>query len=131
MVLSLPLMMTMLARGEFTVYSAQMAAKSLSIFAIGALALVLVKVLAPGFYAQHNTKTPAKIAISCIGVNIIFALLLYKPFGHLGLATAATVASVVNCSTLLTLLIKKGCIKYWSLLMASLAKGKCGKNLHK
>ncbi len=111
MVLSLPLMMTMLARGEFTVYSAQMAAKSLSIFAVGALALVLVKVLAPGFYAQHNTKTPAKIAVSCIGINIIFALFLYKPFGHLGLATAATVASVVNCSTLLTLLIKKGYIK--------------------
>ncbi len=108
MVLSLPLMMTMLARGEFTAYSAQMAANSLSIFAVGALALVLVKVLAPGFYAQHDTKTPAKIAISCIVINIICALLLYKPFGHLGLATAATIASVVNCSTLLTILIKKG-----------------------
>ncbi|PIE39761.1 MAG: murein biosynthesis integral membrane protein MurJ, partial [Gammaproteobacteria bacterium] len=57
-VLALPLMMTILARGEFSAHSAQMAANSLTVFAIGALFWVLVKVLAPGFYSQHNTKTP-------------------------------------------------------------------------
>ncbi|PID65598.1 MAG: murein biosynthesis integral membrane protein MurJ [Gammaproteobacteria bacterium] len=110
MMLSLPLMMTILARGEFSPYSAQMAAKSLTVFGLGALALVLTKVLAPGFYSRHNTKTPAKIAIMCIGINIIFALILHKIWGHVGLAAAATVAGLVNCSTLFFLLVKDRCL---------------------
>lgn len=108
MILALPLMMTLLARGEFTPYSAQMAAKSLSVFAVGALFFVLIKVLVPGFYARQDTQTPAKIAIACIGVNIILAILLHRSLGHVGLALAATIAGGVNCSTLLWLLCKKG-----------------------
>lgn len=110
MLLALPLMMTILARGEFSAYSAEMAAKSLTVFAFGALFLVLVKVLAPGFYSRQNTKTPAKIAISCIGINMVLALALYKIYGHVGLAAASTVAGGVNCSTLLWLLYRDGCI---------------------
>lgn len=110
MVLALPLMMTILARGAFSPYSAEMAAKSLSVFAIGALFFVLIKVLAPGFFARHDTKTPAKIAIACIGVNITLALLLHRPFGHVGLAISATVAGGVNCTTLLVLLYQQQCI---------------------
>ncbi|PIE45293.1 MAG: murein biosynthesis integral membrane protein MurJ [Gammaproteobacteria bacterium] len=112
MVLALPLMMTILARGEFSPYSAQMAAKSLTVYGFGALALVLVKVLAPGFYSRHNTRTPATIAIVCVGVNIVFALLLYRPLGHVGLATSATIAGFVNCSTLLFFLHRDGCIAF-------------------
>ncbi|MGY0399916.1 MAG: murein biosynthesis integral membrane protein MurJ [Ostreibacterium sp.] len=110
MLLALPLMITILARGEFSLYSAQMAAKSLTVFGLGAFALVLTKVLSPAFYARHDTKTPAKIAIVCIGINVVLALILYKIWGHVGLATAATVASLVNCLTLLLLLIKQDCI---------------------
>ncbi len=110
MLLALPLMMTILARGEFSPYSAQMAAKSLTVFAFGALALVVVKVLTPGFYARQNTKTPAKIAITCIAVNITLAVLLHRPFGHVGLAAAATIAGSINALTLLILLIKQQCL---------------------
>ncbi|MBS9777272.1 MAG: murein biosynthesis integral membrane protein MurJ [Gammaproteobacteria bacterium] len=109
-VLALPMIMTILARGEFSAYSAQMAAKSLSVLGIGALALVLTKVLAPGFYSRQNTKTPAKIAIMCIIVNIAFALSLYKLWGHVGLAASATIAGLVNCSTLFILLVRDKCI---------------------
>ncbi len=112
MMLSLPLMMTILARGEFSPYSAEMAAKSLTVFGLGALALVLTKVLAPGFYSRHNTKTPAKIAIMCIGINIVFALILHKIWGHVGLAASATIAGLINCSTLFTLLVKDGCLTF-------------------
>lgn len=106
MVLALPLMMTILARGEFSPYSAQMAANSLSVFGVGALALVMTKVLAPGFYARHNTQTPATVAVACIGLNIILALMLYRVWGHVGLALSATIANVVNSSTLLVLLVR-------------------------
>lgn len=110
MLLALPLMMTILARGEFSAHSAQMAAKSLTAFGLGALGLVLTKVLAPGFYSRHDTKTPAKIAIMCIGINIILALILHRLWGHVGLAVSASVASLVNCSTLLLLLVKDRCL---------------------
>lgn len=110
MLLAFPLVMTIFARGEFSLYSAQMAAKSLSVFALGALALVLVKTLAPGFYARHDTKTPATVAIICIGINIVLALLLYQTWGHVGLALSATLAGLVNCTTLLTLLVRAGCL---------------------
>lgn len=108
--LALPLVITLFARGKFTVVDAQMTANSLTILGFGAFFLVLVKVLVPGFYSRHDTKTPAKIAISCIVVNMICALLLYRPLGHVGLAMASTVAGAVNCSTLLWLLNKEGCI---------------------
>ena len=108
--LALPLMMTILARGEFTFYSAQMAAKSLAILGLGAFALVMIKVLAPGFYSRHNTKTPAKVAIVCIGINMILALSLFQHFGHVGLAVSTTVASWVNCCALFILLIRDRCI---------------------
>lgn len=112
MVLALPLMMTILARGEFTPYSAQMAANSLSVFAVGALFFVLIKVLAPGFYARHDTKTPAKIAVICIGINIVLAIVFHRPMGHVGLALAATIAGGVNCLTLLWLLYRNGWIVF-------------------
>lgn len=102
--LALPLMVTLLQRGEFSQHSALMAAKSLVVFAIGGLFWVLVKVLVPGFYSRQDTKTPAKIAIACIIINIGLALLLSQFFGHVGLAAAASFAAGVNCTTLATLL---------------------------
>ncbi len=102
--LALPLMMTLLHRGAFSEHSAVMASKSLTVFALGGMFWVLVKVLAPGFYSRHNTKTPAKIAIVCIGVNMTLALLLYRSLGHVGLATSASVSAGVNCLTLMWLL---------------------------
>lgn len=110
MMLALPLVMTIFMRGEFSSHSAEMAAKSLTAMGLGAVALVLTKVLAPGFYARHDTKTPAKIAISCIAVNMLLALILHKIWGHVGLATAASIAGLVNCSTLFILLVKDRCL---------------------
>ncbi len=106
MMLALPLMITLLYRGEFSLYSAQMAANSLMVFAVGGLCWVLVKVLVPGFYSRQDTKTPAKIAIACIGINITFALLLHRQFGHVGLAAAASLSALANCSTLAVLLYR-------------------------
>lgn len=117
-VLALPMMMTLLQRGEFSLHSAQMAANSLTVFAVGGLFWVLVKVLVPGFYSRHNTKTPAKIAIACIGINMVFALLLYRQMGHVGLATAATISAGMNCLSLMVLLYRDGILLFdWQTLL--------------
>lgn len=94
--LSLPLLTTMLVRGQFSAESALMSAKSLVIFAFGGLFWVMTKVLAPAFYARQDSKTPAKVAVIALFVNMCVALSLYRVIGHLGLALASTMAAVVN-----------------------------------
>ena len=49
---------------EFTLYSAQMTEQALVAYSLGLIGMIMIKVLAPGFYARQNIKTPVKIAIS-------------------------------------------------------------------
>ncbi len=105
-VLAYPLIFTLFQRGEFSVYDATMASNSLRIFGFGAFSLIMVKVLVPGFYSQQNTKTPVKVGIFCIVINMLISLLLFREIGHLGLAVASTVSSIINMSLLATILYK-------------------------
>lgn len=92
---------------------------SLVAFSVGLLPIILVKVLAPGFYAQKNTKTPVKIGVIAMLVNIIFSLILFKPMAHVGLALSTSIAALVNASALFVVLrrnqvfvIQPGWFKY-------------------
>lgn len=107
-VLALPIITTLLSRGQFGIESTEMTAKSLMFFAVGGFFLILIKVLTPGFYSHQNTKTPAKIAIFSIVINILMALSLYRSLGHVGLAMASTLASAINAMLLTVLLVKSG-----------------------
>jgi len=85
----------------------EMSALSLSAYAVGLPAFIAVKVLAPGFYARQDTKTPVKIAIismvSNMLLNFIFvgALVAMQFKGpHTGLALASSVAAYVNAALL-------------------------------
>jgi len=64
------------------------------------LAFVWVKVLAPGFFARQDTKTPVKAGAIAVVVNIVFSLLLIRPLGHVGLAYALSIAAFVNAGLL-------------------------------
>ena len=99
-VLAEPLMIVLFQYGEFSPRDAEMAGRSLVAFAVGLLALVWVKVLAPGFYARQNTKTPVKAGVIAVGVNIVFSLLLIWSLGHAGLAYAMSIAAFVNAGLL-------------------------------
>lgn len=83
--------------------------KTLAFFSISLFAQASVNLLARGFYAIHDSKTPVFIGIISIAVNtllsVIFILVLHLPVWALGLS--ATVASIVNMILLLTLLDKK------------------------
>ena len=107
-VLSEALLATLLQYGEFTPRDVEMAGKSLVAFSLGLPALILVKVLTPGFYARQDTKTPAKIAVISVGVNILFSLLLVMPMAHTGLALALTISAYVNVGLLYHTLKKQG-----------------------
>ncbi len=130
-VLSGQLMVTLFQYNEFSQHDALMSAKSLRAYSFGLIGLALVKVLAPGFYAKQDTKTPVKIGVISMIANVILALLLVSPFKHVGLATAFSLSACLNAILLLWLLLRLGLYKPqagWSaymlrLVIASVAMG--------
>jgi putative peptidoglycan lipid II flippase len=95
-----PIIATLFRYGAFTDNDVVMSAQALVVFALGLPALILVKVLAPGFYARHDTATPARIAAVAFGANIGLSLLLVFPLKHVGLALAITLAAYLNAGML-------------------------------
>lgn len=120
LVLAEPLLMTMTLFdfGKMTVRDVTMASYSLKAYALGLLAFMLIKVLATGYYAQQDMKTPVRIAVRAMIVNmflnLLFVLPLYFYFniGHVGLALATAVAAYYNAGALLTGLLKKSVLQW-------------------
>ncbi|MBV8803180.1 MAG: murein biosynthesis integral membrane protein MurJ [Gammaproteobacteria bacterium] len=102
-----PLLSTLFQHGHFTAYSVEMASKSLSMFAIGIAPFMLIKILAAGFYAKQDMRTPVKIGIIAMVANMIFNGLLIWPLKHAGIALATSLASLVNMGLLYYFLRKK------------------------
>ena len=94
--------------GRFDAHYVEMTALSLRAYGIGALFHIMVKVLAPAFYARHDTKTPVKAGISAMLLNIVFALILSRYYAHVGLAAASSFAALANMSLLLYFLRREG-----------------------
>ena len=91
-VLATPLVATIFFHGQMTAIDVGMAALALSAFACGVLPLVLVKVLAPAFFAHKDTSTPLRFSLVAIGLNLALNLSLFRWFGHVGLAFATAAA---------------------------------------
>jgi putative peptidoglycan lipid II flippase len=95
-VLAVPLISTIFMHGALTPLDASMAALSLQAFAVGLIPLVLVKVLAPAYFAQQDTTTPFRIGVVSVLVNVALNLALFRIMGHVGLALATSAAGCVN-----------------------------------
>lgn len=107
-VLALPLVATIFGHGAMTPLDARMAALALQAFAVGLLPLILVKVLAPAFFARQDTKTPLRFALAAILTNIVLNLATFRWFGHVGLAFATSAAASVNAGLLFRALVRRG-----------------------
>ena len=113
-ILAEPILVTLFQYGALDQRDVAMAALSLRAYSLGLLAFMLIKILAPGFYAQQDTKTPVKIGIIAMvanmGLNILFVLPLhfYYQIGHVGLALATGVSAFLNAGLLFYGLKKKG-----------------------
>lgn len=95
-----PLLITLFKYGHITVHDVEMTAQCLQVTSVGIVAFMLIKVLAPGFYARQNTRMPVKIGMISMGCNMVFNLLLYKQLAHVGLATSAMLAACLNAGLL-------------------------------
>jgi putative peptidoglycan lipid II flippase len=104
----LPLVATIFFHGEMTALDARMAALSLQAFAAGLLPLVLVKVVAPAYFAREDTATPFRIACIAVGTNIVLNLAMFSWFGHVGLALATSASAWVNAGLLLRGVLREG-----------------------
>src|SRR5438067_1748042 len=107
-VLAQPIMTVLFQRGAFGATDAEATAAALAAYAIGLPAFVLVKVLAPGFFARHDTATPVKVAIAAMVTNLVLTLALMQFWAHVGIAIALSVAGWFQALALLVLLERRG-----------------------
>ena len=101
-VLAAPLVTALFHYGKFTPVDVVMTQQALIAYSVGLLGLILVKILAPGFYARQNIKTPVKIAIFTLVatqlMNLVFVFAL--DLRHAGLALAIGLGACLNASLL-------------------------------
>ena len=77
-------------------------------YSVGLVGLLAIKILAPGFYARQDIRTPVRIAIGVLIITQLFNLLLVPIFAHAGLALSIGLGATINALTLLVLLLKRG-----------------------
>ncbi|MFK7914143.1 MAG: murein biosynthesis integral membrane protein MurJ [Pseudomonadales bacterium] len=106
--LSLPIFATIFMHGALTPTDAVMAGISLQAFSVGLIGWVLVKVLAPGYFAHKDTRTPFRIGVAAVALNIVLNLVLFSWMGHLGLALATSASGLLNAGLLYRGLVRNG-----------------------
>jgi putative peptidoglycan lipid II flippase len=95
-----PLLSALFQYGAFTAHDVAMASRSLMAFAFGLVAFMLIKVLAPGFYARQDTRSPVKYGVIAMVANTVLVLILVWPLAHVGLALATSLAAFLNAGLL-------------------------------
>lgn len=118
-----PMLATLFLYKRFQFHDLLMTQQSLMAYAIGLQAFMLVKLLASGFYARKDIKTPVKIAIIAMIFNAILNAAFIIPLHHAGLALATSGSSWLNCLLLGYILWKRKIMCFqsgWSKFIVSL-----------
>ena len=129
-VLAQPMLLVLFMRGSFTLSDVHAASYSLWAFNAGLLSFMLIKILANGYYARQDTKTPVKIGIIAMVSNMGFNVLAI-PFSYVGLAIASAMSATLNAYLLYRGLAKedvyhfsrKSAVFFLKVLGAALAMG--------
>ncbi len=101
------LTMTLFMHGKFGLFDVIMTERALIAYAVGLLGLILVKVLAPGFFANQDIKTPVKIAIVALICTQLMNLAFIGPLKHAGLALSIGLGAFINAGLLAYFLIRR------------------------
>lgn len=103
-----PIIVALLQYGRFSPADASATAQALAAFSLGLPAYVLIKVLTPGFHARSDTRTPVRIAVMSMLVNLVGNLTLIWSLGVVGIALSTALAAWVNAVALWWVLRKRG-----------------------
>jgi putative peptidoglycan lipid II flippase len=128
-VLAIPLVTTLFQYGAFSVTDALATRDAVVAYSVGLVGLILVKVLAPAFYARQDIRTPVRIAIVTLVATQFMNVALIFPLRHAGLALATSLGACLNAGMLLVLLRRRGIYRAgagwgafgWKLVLALLA----------
>ena len=99
-VLATPLVATLFFYGRFGVDDLLMTRQALIAYSVGLLGLIVVRVLAPGFYARQDIRTPVKIALVTLAVTQVMNAAFIWPLKHAGLALAISLGACLNAALL-------------------------------
>ena len=105
-ILAVPLVSTLFWHGEFLRHDVMMTRNALIAYAVGLAGIILVKVLAPGFYARQNIATPVKVAVATLVVTQVLNALFVPWIRHAGLALSISVGACFNAAWLWHLMRK-------------------------
>lgn len=101
--LAAPFLSTLFQYGKFDAFAVEMASYSLMAYALGLPAFILIKVFTPAFYSRQDTKTPVKIGLIAVGVNLVLKVIIVIPMitqnffaPHIGLALTTVLAAWVQ-----------------------------------
>ncbi|HZV54019.1 MAG TPA: murein biosynthesis integral membrane protein MurJ [Rhodocyclaceae bacterium] len=94
--LAVPLLATLFQHGAFTAVDVLQSRSALVAYSVGLAGLILVKVLAPGFYARQDIRTPVKIALVTLAATQVMNLVFIGWLKHAGLALSIGLASCLN-----------------------------------
>ena len=107
-IIAVPLIATLFHHGAFTAEDVLQTRLALAAYSVGLTGLILVKILAPGFYARQDIRTPVRFAIITLVATQLMNLAFIVPFKHAGLALSIGLASLLNAWLLFHGLRKRG-----------------------
>ncbi|WP_148714597.1 murein biosynthesis integral membrane protein MurJ [Chitinolyticbacter meiyuanensis] len=107
-VIAEPLTISLFQYGAFTAHDAAMTQQALVAYSVGLVGLIMVKILAPGFYARQNIKTPVKIALITLALTQLMNLVFVWHLKHAGLALAIGLGACFNAAVLFRQLRRHG-----------------------
>ena len=123
--LAAPLIATLFWHGDvFTRHDVMMTRNALIAYAAGLGGIILVKILAPGFYARQNIRTPVKVAIVTLVITQLLNAALVPWLGHAGLALAISLGACFNAGWLWFLMQRSGAFRPepgWGVFLFKLA----------
>ncbi len=106
--LATPLIATIFQHGRFNAHDVLMTRNALVAYSVGLTGIILVKILAPGFYARQNIKTPVKIAVLTLVITQLLNLAFVPFLRHAGLALATGLGACFNAGLLYYFIRKQG-----------------------
>ena len=125
--LSVPLITTLFHYGAFAANDVLQTRNALLAYSVGLTGMILVKVLAPGFYARQDIRTPVKIALVTLAATQLMNLAFIVPLKHAGLALSIGIAACLNAGLLYYGLRKRGVYlplpgwgRFWLKLIAAM-----------
>jgi putative peptidoglycan lipid II flippase len=107
-----PLIAALFYQGELTARDVAMSGYSLTAYGVGLLGHMMIKVLAPGYFARQDTRTPVRYGVFALVANIVLNFVLVWQFKHVGLAMATSISAFLNAGLLLFGLLRADVLRF-------------------